>query len=436
RASDFRRVGGNNYHSYDYDVTLKEMAEKEAWRVKQGVMLRPPRSFYFKSGLSPQVRLRSTSAYNIREVGEGNFALYEGEERVEDICFYRPKPRTTPEPVTGRGTPISTLIAFWPCCFFLNPMHRCEYFSTGDQCKFCNYNAAQDDARAAGLDVPVTRNLEETIEAFKIRNSEVRQLEGVIQNGGFQKAEQESRIHYDFVEKLASAASNKPNLSLAVQAKSRKEMQRLKDAGLDCCGIQMEVMDPKLFPEICPGKAKRTPFEGYIEACLDAVDIFGVGNVKVPLISGITLLTPNGHNTWQEARDYHIEANDWLIKNGILAEFYPLWWAPGSVISEDKSNLQKLPPIEYHLEIALAHHGAMLKYGLYEKMNKLMVCGLDLPGPYAGDIGMLTLAGDVGKWMSTVVPDEENWLAELIAPLQSLARTHSEIHQLHNDASH
>ncbi|MDO8672728.1 MAG: hypothetical protein Q7O66_15055, partial [Dehalococcoidia bacterium] len=236
------------------------------------------------------------------------------------------------------------------------------------------------------------------------------------------KAEQEAKIYFSFVEALSSAASYKPNFTVHTQAMERKDMQRLKSAGLDAMAIQIEVMDPELFGEICPGKAKHMSYERWVESFHDAVDVFGAGNVAGKLMPGVTLIPSNGHKSWQEARDYHIEANTWLIKNGVVPCFYEMWWAPGSVY-EDRSVVEKFPPTEYILDVGLAHHEAMLKYDLYDKMNKFMYCGFDCAtGPYVADIGMLTLAGDVGNWMASVVPEETNWLAQFIASLKSPAR--------------
>ena len=74
------------------------------------------------------------------------------------------------------------------------------------------------------------------------------------------------------------------------------------------------------------------------------------------------------------------------------------------------------------LDVAQAHHKDMTEYGLYHKMNKFMYCGLDCTAAYTGDTGMLSLSGDIGKWMSSVVPDEANWLAKFIKSINSPAK--------------
>ncbi|MDO8670876.1 MAG: hypothetical protein Q7O66_05530, partial [Dehalococcoidia bacterium] len=340
KASDWRRLL-ETYQSSDYDVTLSDLAERTPWRVKPGFMLRPS-VMYFKSGMGANVRLRSASPYSIRETSEGRFALCQGDEQVEEIYFPRPKQRTAPEPTTSRGTPISNVIDFKRRCFWLVPTRYCQYFSMGDQCKFCNLNANHKEANAVGLGHATTLNLNETVEAYQLRAAEVPLIEGGFVMGGFLKAEQEAKIYLDFIGALAKAAPYKPNFTVHTQAMDRKDMQRLKDVGLDAFIIQIEVMDPQLFEEVCPGKAKHMPYERWLECFQDAVDIFGVGNAAGKLIPGITMLPSNGHKSWQEARDYHIQANNWLIKNGALPGFYAMWWAPGSVY-EDRSYVEKFP---------------------------------------------------------------------------------------------
>ncbi|MBI2863478.1 MAG: hypothetical protein HYX94_02830 [Chloroflexi bacterium] len=409
------------YQSYDFDVTLKQLEHTRGRRSHGGKLLRPG-NFYMKNGMGAVMRMASNSPYQIKDSG-GRLALFEGEERIdEDLYFAWPKPREGKEPVTSKGTPIDNLINTPRQCFFVMPVRHCEYFATREQCKFCNLNATQEDAGSVGLSRPVTINLEEVLEAYKIRSQEIRILEGRLEMGGFMSAENESRIYFDFVGKIANAASYKPNFTIHTESMGRKDMQRLKDAGLECITIQLEVWDPDLFNQVCPGKAKHAPHEKWLEACTDAVDVFGVGNVGGKIIAGLTLIPENGHRTWQEALDCHIEGNRWMIRNGVFPITSNLRLPPGSVYGEDPSNRAKLPPTEYYLEMAQAHHNDMNEFGLYDNLNKFLYCALCcVPAIYCGELGMLERAGDIGSWMSDVVPSEANWMAHLTESLKSPA---------------
>ncbi|MDO8670049.1 MAG: hypothetical protein Q7O66_01290 [Dehalococcoidia bacterium] len=410
-----------SYQSYDHDITLKEYVEKRPARLKDGRILRPGH-FYMKNGIGAAIRIDTSSPYEIRDSGDGRLFLFEGEEKLDISLFFpHPKPRVGPELVTGKGTPVSTLISPRRRCFQLMPVRYCEYFAHRDQCKFCNFNGTQDDSRSIGLSRPVTVNLEETVEAYRILSDDTMLLEGRFEMGGFMSSEQEASIHFDFVESIAKGAPYKPVLTVQTEAMHRKDMQRLKDAGLDCMAIQMEAWDPEIFAEVCPGKAKHAPHEQWLESLLDAVDVFGAGNVGGKIIAGLSLIPPNGHTTWQQARDSHIEGNRWMIKNGVMPTFSHVRMPPGSVYWADYQTLrQKLPPTEYFLDVALDHHATMMEYGLYKKLNKLMYCGLCcIPTIYSGELGILALAGDPGKWMADVVPPESNWLAQFISSVSA-----------------
>ncbi|MDO8670669.1 MAG: hypothetical protein Q7O66_04475 [Dehalococcoidia bacterium] len=51
-------------------------------------------------------------------------------------------------------------------------------------------------------------------------------------------------------------------------------------------------------------------------------------------------------------------------------------------------------------------------------------CGLCCTAaPYSAEMGILELAGDVGNWMSIVVPWEDNWIGQVIASVRSPATT-------------
>ena len=107
-----------------------------------------------------------------------------------------------------------------------------------------------------------------------------------------------------------------------------------------------------------------------------------------------------------------------MIRNGVLPGFLNMRLGVGSAYGDDHSNRAKLPPTEYYLDAALGHHKAMMEHGLYEKMNKFIVCPMDC-FTYGGDIGIIEMAGNTGKWLSDSVPAESNWLAHFVASLES-----------------
>ncbi|MDO8672638.1 MAG: hypothetical protein Q7O66_14600 [Dehalococcoidia bacterium] len=418
KVSSFHRAG-RSYITYDFDVTQTQVEEKRTGRSKAGFVSIPD-SFRMKNGLGAPLRRHSGSPYEIRDMGSGQFAVCQGEEKVEDIFFVRPFERE--EPVTSKGTPATSLVNAPRRCFFIFPVRHCEYFTTGDECKFCNFQSNQDVIRNLGVYRPSTINLEDTIEAYKLLGSQVRFLEGHIEMGGLLNADSQAKIFLGFLERLVSAVPYKPNITIQPEPMARKDLQRLKDVGVDSVTMQMEIWDPRLFADVCPGKAKSRGREGYIQSLQEAVDIFGAGNVGCNTVSGVGLIPANGHTDWQECRDSTVEGFRWMISHGIYPVTTPLRMPPGSVYGADPANQEKYPPSEFYLEMAIGHHQAMQEYGLYQKVNKFVWCAMDcLDNIYGGDIGILGLAGDLGNWLSDVVPAESNWLAKFVSSVNSPA---------------
>lgn len=238
--------------------------------------------------------------------------------------------------------------------------------------------------------------------------------------GAFRNSEQEAKVHCDFIGQIARAAPFTPNLTIDCQPMDRKDLQRLKDSGLSSGNFNVEVWDAEMFAEMCPEKAKYRGFERSLEFFLEAVDILGAGCVGTNFVAGVSLIPPNGHRTWQESRDLMAEGFRWLIKHGVFPSFISLRLGVRSIYGDDLSNRAKVPPTEHYLEVGLAHHAAMEEYGLYGPLNKLLYCPLDcLPHLYAGEIGMLELAGSVANWAAQAVPEDANWIAKFTASLKS-----------------
>ena len=61
--------------------------------------------------------------------------------------------------------------------------------------------------------------------------------------------------------------------------------QRAHEAGADTIGIHLEVLDPEIRSQICPGKS-HISFETYLEHWTEAIRIFGKNQVSSFVITG------------------------------------------------------------------------------------------------------------------------------------------------------
>ncbi|MBI2863933.1 MAG: hypothetical protein HYX94_05160 [Chloroflexi bacterium] len=400
---------GGAYANFDFDITLKDWVEAKPGRQKPGYVLRPARFVLPENGIEINHRdmINSKSDLEVRAEGNGRFALYQGEERVEEV-WHQPSPAIG-EKLTSSGKPESDFLSRRSRhCFGVYPLRDCEYFQLGLACKFCNFNPTHEDARSVGMGHSTTGDIKQTVEAYKRFASEVRIVEGIFVIGGLRDSDKEVTLAANFAEKLAPETPYHPNFSLCTQPMNRKNMQRLKDVGVDCLICNMEVWDPELFAEIVPGKAQYRGRERYLEAFQEAVGVFGAGNVTTNFAGGVTLIPERGHKTWQEARDSTIEGIDWMVRHGVLPSVSWLRFSPGAAYASEE-NRKKVPPTDFYLEVALAHHEACKKHGLYDKLNRLMLCPLDvLTSLICGELGAYELAGSLAEWTAAVVPREAN----------------------------
>ncbi|MDO8674367.1 MAG: hypothetical protein Q7O66_23415 [Dehalococcoidia bacterium] len=417
KEATWRRAAGG-FLTHDRGITMKDTVKKSPESARPGFYHFPGETI-MKNGVGFKVTRDPRSAYQIRERSVGRYAIHEGDEHIEDV-FFNPASHWVDEPDieprTSRGTPITSLISRVRRCFFLAPLRYCDFLGRGEGCKFCNYNETHDRAKALGIKHDISLNLEDTAEAYQILAREVKLVEGRFQSGAISDVEKEANQQLRFLERIAGGASYKPHIAMSVPPMSRKNLHRLKDAGLDAINSNIEVWDPALFVEICPGKAKFRGREQYLQSLMDSVDIFGAGHVACNFVGGVTQIPEDGHKTWQESRDSLIEGIRWMINNGVFATFHCLWLGEGAEYA-DPANFAKIPPTEYFLDAASAHHEACVETGLYEKFDKLMNCPLCFQGFYIGELGMVHKAGNVGNWLANAVPADANWIARGISAL-------------------
>ncbi|MDO8673998.1 MAG: hypothetical protein Q7O66_21515, partial [Dehalococcoidia bacterium] len=139
-----RAAGG--YHSLDHGVTLQDVTKKRPDAVRPGYVFLPG-VFYMKNGIGARIERDVNSPYVVRETREGEYALFEGEEKIEDVYFSGPRPWGD-DLFTSKGTPATSLVTTRGRCFALAPLRYCEFFDKGEDCKFCNYNYTHHETRS------------------------------------------------------------------------------------------------------------------------------------------------------------------------------------------------------------------------------------------------------------------------------------------------
>ena len=124
-------------------------------------------------------------------------------------------------------------------------------------------------------------------------------------------------------------------------------IEKYKEAGYQHIATNLELWDENYFKHICPGKDELCGGrKNWINALKHEVDVFGKGNVRSTLVSGI------------EPKESILEGIEYLASIGVIA--IPSMWRPciGSAFEGHKS-----PSTEWHFEVMERTYNIYKKYG-------------------------------------------------------------------------
>jgi hypothetical protein len=134
----------------------------------------------------------------------------------------------------------------------------------------------------------------------------------------------------------------------------------VKDAGAEAFGCYYETWKREQWELVCPGKAKAIGYDPYIERTLNAVKIFGEGNVTAGFVPGVEMAPPPyGFAEVDEAVNSSLEGYDFLIKNGIVPLGTNWCIQPGSDFYK-MGAVQ--PPLEFYVKLDIGRYRLLMKH--------------------------------------------------------------------------
>jgi radical SAM protein (TIGR04043 family) len=149
-----------------------------------------------------------------------------------------------------------------------------------EACQFCAIEQSLADGRTTVRKTP--EQVAEVAEAA-VRLDGVKQL--VMTTGTPNSEDRGARLMAD------TAAAVKRRVALPIQAQCEPPAdpiwyQRMRDAGVDSLGMHLEVVEPEVRRRILPGKSELSLAQ-YEEAFVEAVAVFGRGQVSTYLLAGL-----------------------------------------------------------------------------------------------------------------------------------------------------
>lgn len=320
-----------------------------------------PQLFCLPDGTNVLIKLDSTSPYEIRYHGDGRYSLYRDETLVESVQF-TPRPLWFTKRTQDGSLMCKVAGGNGECVFSVLNLSYCEYFTAGEQCRFCTIVPTQGKNRELGMGKLSARDLDRIIETFDAAAADGSIQHFCLSGGGMYDRSQEASYFIQLVTALrrASGYQGQPFL-IASQALDPEDARRVYEAGEGAIQMSypMEVWDEQLFPVVCPGKARHVGRNRWLDNMCKAVEIFGRGNVGTNVVAGVELAAPNRFAEKEEALESTLDGFGWLCRHDIRPAFSPWTVAPGSAWEE------KSPPdTEYSLRLGWELYNLHKQYKL------------------------------------------------------------------------
>ena len=241
-----------------------------------------PDDFMLPDGTIVQFRMNSRSKYVVDLV---NNALVLNNLK-EPICKVKwlPRPDFYDQDTTSKNKMVTIGQIGGEDCLFFCYQNYCSHFSQNEQCLFCNLVSTSKTYNS----VLKKKDIEDIGEVARAAFMESN-VNHVLLTGGCFNHQKENELVSEILESIRkhTGLTRIPGTILPSPAKSKDEIQRYYDSGIQALGFSMEIWDEKLYQAICPGKSKSTSHEEFVNSIHNAVDIFGEGNVYGVLVMGL-----------------------------------------------------------------------------------------------------------------------------------------------------
>ncbi len=296
------------------------------------------------------------------------------EDRVYEEVEYWRKPDFF-DKTTSKGTPMWQILGNRPQRLDLNLNQHCHFWDeAGGGCKYCTIGAVQADRKKKNISLLLDED--EVVESFREalkqegRFITVCATAGTILTGK-EVLDDEVDLYVRVLNKLLPLfETDHIHLQLVGTAYNKKQLERLKEAGLIAYTSDLEVLNDRLFQWICPGKAKYIGYEEWKHRLYDAVDVFGKGSVNTGIIGGIELSQPHGYQTEAEALKNDLAEAEELAKHGV-STINTVWH-----IGENTIFKNQIPPtLDYYVQLAKGLNDIREAYDIDVYLDDYRRCG-------------------------------------------------------------
>jgi hypothetical protein len=344
-------------YDWDHDDLHAKEESSDGWTFT-------PYSFHLTDNTTVIIQLDQESPYEIRAEGGGRYCLYRDNMPVEEV-FFPLRPRWYSQ-TTSDDKLMSTIAGRPGDCrsLVLIGFNYCEYFKTGEQCRFCSINPTVDRLNELGIEREVYKHPNWIVETYEAAFQEGDPIHTVffMSGGGIIGSQKETDFYLKIINAIKEKASHKEDIPVVLvsQALEKSDAKRLYDTGMvDTICYPLEVWDERLWPVIVPGKARYVGRERWKRALVEAAEIFGPRHVMSLFVGGVEMAPEEGFKEVDEAVESTLEGMDWLLRQGIFSMFGHWTPSPGSLFAG-----LEIPPTDYFLKLGLEKYKLTKKYGV------------------------------------------------------------------------
>lgn len=328
-----------------------------------------PEDFRLADGPIVQTRRGAVTPYSIDVIGD-KLMFCEMGEPVWEIEGFSPPFDYYKETLHGVPMYEYAAITQWDLNIFITALRACQYWGPNEECKFCDINKnlrmnhELKQGKVVGLKKP-DDTAEVVWRAVNEKNPGHRkpiraQITGGAITGEVAGGLDDEAFYGQHVKRIRERVGKHLYIKLETIAKTREQAERLHEAGADGHEANPEVLDPKLFDYICPGKSKQFGGLGnWLRLVIESVEVFGEGNVTPDIVQGIEMSQPFGFKTAKEAAESTLSGVENLMRNGVVPRMVPWIVESGSFLTENRT-----PPLEYFLDTTQGWYDLWRKYKL------------------------------------------------------------------------
>ncbi|HLA26923.1 MAG TPA: radical SAM protein [Syntrophales bacterium] len=331
---------GVRFHSLMVEAGKTVLPDFRFHRLPDGSLVQLPYLMVLEGGSLIRLRCREDSPFQIEPDGD-NFFLMDRAEPVVRFTFadrpvWQTRKASDGVPLNGCG------LNQHGDMMVLNLTPACEYWLTpfegtaltpdpperSCRCAFCGYGLPDARSKTLGQEqgqpAVASAVLKRAGEAVQMGvASGARHL--YLTGGSMTNPNLEAERYLNIVNGIRKAADGL-YLTVGSQALPPERLPAFKTAGADGICFNLEVWDREVWQRVCPGKSRFFGRNMWEASLIEAVRIFGDGNVFSAFVIGAEMVSDNTLSDPNVALNSNIEGVRWLLQRGIhpiLSLFWP-----------------------------------------------------------------------------------------------------------------